>query len=196
MWDADDDCCERRYDKSLHGGFLASSLSCSGQHTHPPNPSQYIFLGFSDSYQNLRNHTDWKLKNKQSQLSIEILTKETPGNLCHIWNDFDFKINPRCTSEHPCTHGEGHCTADSECERNGYHVCGASCIGGWTCFQHEAAFLTSTKCRTNIWHETLSQQHWHQVLLIRYVLCTKVRIFILVTFILCSTPQGNNGTDQ
>ena len=163
---------EGMIDKSLHRGFLASSLSCSVQHTPPLNPSQCI-----DSYQDLRNHTDWKLKNEQSQLSIEILTKETPRHLYIFWSDFDlFKINPRCTSEHPCTHGEGHCTADSECERNGYHVCGASCIGGWTCFQHEAAFLTSTKCRTNIWHETLSQQHWHQVLLIWYVLRTKVRV--------------------
>ena len=179
MWDADDDCCERRYDRQIppwwfFGFFVVVLRTTHPQPTQPVSMHLSWFLWFLS--RSPQSH--WKLKNKQSQLSIEILTKETPGNLCHIWSDFDFKINPipRCTSEHPCTHGEGHCTADSECERNGYHVCGASCIGGWTCFQHEAAFLTSTKCRTNIWHETLSQQHWHQVLLIWYVLRTKVRV--------------------
>ena len=35
----------------------------------------------------------------------------------------------RCTLDHPCTHGEGHCKSDSDCERSGYHICGATCIG-------------------------------------------------------------------
>ena len=35
----------------------------------------------------------------------------------------------RCTSSNLCTHGEGHCTADSVCERNGFHICSGSCIG-------------------------------------------------------------------
>ena len=43
-----------------------------------------------------------------------------------------FKIwNFRCTPEHPCTHSEGHCTSDSDCERSGYHICGPACIGCW-----------------------------------------------------------------
>ena len=43
--------------------------------------------------------------------------------------DFKRYLNPRCTPEHPCTHSEGHCTTDSDCERNGYHICGPDCIG-------------------------------------------------------------------
>ena len=41
--------------------------------------------------------------------------------------------NSRCTSDHPCTHGEGHCSTDSDCERDGYHICGAACIYGCWC---------------------------------------------------------------
>ena len=36
---------------------------------HPPNPSQCIFLGFSDSYQDLRNHTEsWRTNKASYQL--------------------------------------------------------------------------------------------------------------------------------
>ena len=73
MWDADDDCCERRF-AIRDFSFQLSNL--------------YIGCLYTKS-------------------------------------SFDI----RCTSDHPCTHGEGHCTSDSDCERNGYHICGASCIG-------------------------------------------------------------------
>ena len=43
--------------------------------------------------------------------------------------EVNFYISSRCTPDHPCTHGEGHCTSNSDCERNGYHICGAACIG-------------------------------------------------------------------
>ena len=43
--------------------------------------------------------------------------------LCYLY------ISTRCTPDHPCTHGEGHCKSDSDCERSGYHICGAACIG-------------------------------------------------------------------
>ena len=130
---------EGMIDKSLHRGFLASSLSCSVQTpTHSPHPP----------IQSVSMHLSWFLwllsRSPQSHwLKAEEETKPAinwnidqggphPIHLYLFWRDFDSKINPipRCTSEHPCTHGEGHCTADSECERNGYHVCGASCIGG------------------------------------------------------------------
>ena len=38
-------------------------------------------------------------------------------------------IGFRCTPDHMCTHSEGHCKSDSDCERSGYHICGATCIG-------------------------------------------------------------------
>ena len=49
----------------------------------------------------------------------------------------------RCTSDHPCTHGEGHCTSDSDCERYeyGYHTCSEPCIGWYS--------LTNTNTNTN-----------------------------------------------
>ena len=51
---------------------------------------------------------------------------------CIIPNDIipnGINIYFRCTSDHPCTHGEGHCIYDSDCERNGYHTCSEPCIG-------------------------------------------------------------------
>ena len=38
-------------------------------------------------------------------------------------------LPPRCNSAHLCTHGEGHCSSSTQCERSGYHVCGPDCIG-------------------------------------------------------------------
>ena len=35
----------------------------------------------------------------------------------------------RCTSSHTCTHASGHCVYDSDCEREGFHLCSSSCIG-------------------------------------------------------------------
>ena len=54
------------------------------------------------------------------------------STMCYLY------ILIRCTLDHPCTHGEGHCKSDSDCERNGYHICGATCIGFlsiniWSC---------------------------------------------------------------
>ena len=45
------------------------------------------------------------------------------------WKSTNLYISIRCTPDHPCTHGEGHCKSDSDCERSGYHICGAACIG-------------------------------------------------------------------
>ena len=48
---------------------------------------------------------------------------------CRVHTMCYFHILIRCTLDHPCTHGEGHCKSDSDCERSGYHICGATCIG-------------------------------------------------------------------
>ena len=70
-------------------------------------------------------------------------------------------IGFRCTPDHMCTHSEGHCKSDSDCERSGYHICGATCIGWvlvnvfiWT-FHFQDPPLTQSTIPTTLTSNTL-----------------------------------------
>ena len=47
-----------------------------------------------------------------------------------LWDEEDDCCEQRCTPEHPCNEGEGHCTVDADCKSPGWLKCGGtgSCL--------------------------------------------------------------------